>query len=154
MYSGKEINLSPLNEDSLFQNNSESLGKPNSSCVNDKKIYLKVENPNVIKMEEKDVSDSPKLSIERVNSPSRKQVSMFVALTVLTIYTQGVELSGNGSLSRENGEFRVMTHEEMCSSGWIFGQICVRPFQCFWVFKQLLLIFYFVICFLFFKKYF
>ena len=95
-------------------------------------------------------------SITRINPPSKKQIYGFVALTILTIYTQGVELeiSDSNSLSEENGDLRVMTHEEVCSSGWIFGQICIRPFQSLWVFKQMLLIFYFVICFLFFKKYF
>lgn len=99
---------------------------------------------------------SPKETLERVNPPSKKQISMFVALTVLTIYTQGIELGADSpaSLLAEEGDIRVMTHEEACVSGWELGRFCVRPVMCFWALKQLMLVAYFVVCFLFFRKYF
>lgn len=99
---------------------------------------------------------NPKDTLTRVNPPSKKQISMFVALTVLTIYTQGIELGTDspGSLLGEDGDIRVMTHEEVCARGWDLGQICLQPIMCFWALKQLMLVVYFVVCFLFFRKYF
>ena len=152
MYSGKEINLGPLNEDEVFKKNLNNFSPKSAGKLNNNKFYQKVPNSSVIKMDPSD----PKDSLVRVNPPTKKQISMFVALTVLTIYTQGIELGGNSAnpLLGEDGDLRVMTHEEVCGSQWILGKVCVRPFMIFWMFKQVLLVFYFIICFLFFKKYF
>ena len=151
IFSGKEINLGPLNEDQLFSKNSVSLQYKNKFENN--KLYQNVPNNTTIQMDGDATKEDP---ITRVNPPSKKQIGVFVALTIMTIYTQGLELgrSGPNPLGGEDGDLRVMTNEEMCASGWIFGEICIRPFQSFWIFKQLLLVFYFVMCFLFFKKYF
>jgi hypothetical protein len=141
-----------LTKDELFSSNSQALNLQNK--MDDNKLYQHVPNTNTTTIQMG--TDNDKNTVQRVNPPSKKQIGMFVALTIMTIYTQGVELgmAGPNQLMGEDGDLRVMTNEEVCSSGWIFGQICIRPFQSFWVFKQLLLVFYFVVCFLFFKKYF
>ena len=148
-FSGKSINLSPLTQDALFTQNSEALNPLDKQPPN---AYQKV--PTSVRIHIDEPSD--KTTITRVNPPSKKQIGMFVALTIITIYTQGIELGrgDSGPVLGEDGALRVMTNEEVCASGWIFEQICVRPWQSFWVFKQVLLVFYFVVCFLFFKKYF